>query len=225
MKKHQKLEIPSIDVLRRTDFNFFLTQEYREKLYTRKKVYMILKRILDFALAVISFVIASPFLLAIIIAIKLDSPGPSVFKQKRAGLNGDLFMMYKFRTMYRDAKPEEYAPTMPGDARITRIGRFLRRTSLDELPQLLNVIFGQMSLVGPRPEMKFIVDTYTPLQKARMLVKPGLTGLWQIYGRKDLPLHKNVEYDLFYIQNCSLRLDFMIILRTFGVVFNGKGAY
>ena len=111
------------------------------------------------------------------------------------------------------------------DPRVTRFGRFLRRTSLDEIPPLINVLRGEMSLVGPRPEMPFIVERYEPWQAARLEVKPGLTGLWQVAGRKNLPLHENLEYDFFYVRNRSLALDLEIILRTFPAVFFGRGAF
>jgi len=134
--------------------------------------------------------------------------------------------MYKIRTM--DPRVDLYAeaPTDPNDRRISgRLGRFLRRTSLDELPQLWNVIRGEMSLVGPRPEMPFIVDRYKDWQRRRLVVKPGITGLWQIMGRKDLPLHANLEYDFYYIQNQSILFDLAILLKTLPVVLLGKGAY
>jgi lipopolysaccharide/colanic/teichoic acid biosynthesis glycosyltransferase len=126
-------------------------------------------------------------------------------------------------------KPEsdeyEVAPISMNDSRVTGIGRFLRRTSLDELPQLFNVLRGDMSLVGPRPEMPFIVDKYTSWQRHRLDVKPGLTGMWQIMGRKELPLHDNLGYDYYYIRNQSLMLDFTILLRTIAIIFRGRGAY
>ena len=167
----------------------------------------------------------SPLFLLIVFLIRLNSPGPAVFTQNRVGLEGRIFKIYKFRSMFREANHEDYAPREATDPRITKIGRFLRRTSLDELPQLWNVLKGEMTLVGPRPEMKFIVDTYTPLQRARLIVKPGLTGLWQIYGRKDLPLHENVEYDLYYILHRSPWLDMLTILRTSYVVIGGRKTY
>ncbi|MGQ9733011.1 MAG: sugar transferase, partial [Candidatus Zipacnadales bacterium] len=121
--------------------------------------------------------------------------------------------------------PYEEAPSTEEDARITSVGRWLRRSSLDELPQLWNVLRGEMSLVGPRPEMPFIVEQYEPWQRRRLDVKPGLTGLWQILGRKDLPLRDNIEYDFYYIRNRSLTLDLVILLKTIGVVLRGRGAY
>ncbi|MBI3361009.1 MAG: sugar transferase, partial [Chloroflexi bacterium] len=113
----------------------------------------------------------------------------------------------------------------PDDTRVTRMGRFLRRTSLDELPQLFNVLKGEMSLVGPRPEMQFIVEGYEPWQRGRLAVPPGITGWWQVSGRSNLPMHLNTQYDLYYIRNYSLWLDLMILWKTVGVVIRGQGAY
>jgi lipopolysaccharide/colanic/teichoic acid biosynthesis glycosyltransferase len=127
--------------------------------------------------------------------------------------------------MYSGVSEYAPAPTFREDPRITRLGRILRRTSLDELPQLVNVLFGEMSLVGPRPEMPFWVEKYTPLQSRRLFVKPGLTGLWQVNGRMNLPLLENLKYDLFYVRKQSIWLDFWIILKTFPAVLSGKGAY
>lgn len=133
--------------------------------------------------------------------------------------------MLKFRTMRPSADPYAPAPVNGEDARVTRFGRWLRRFSLDELPQLINVLRGEMSLVGPRPEMPFLVEQYRPWQRRRLEVRPGLTGLWQILGRKDLPLAENIEYDFFYINHRSLLLDMAILLRTIPVVIAGRGAY
>ena len=141
------------------------------------------------------------------------------------GLKGRKFTLYKFRTMKPESDEYEVAPVSMNDDRITGLGRFLRRTSLDELPQLFNVLAGQMSLVGPRPEMPFIVEDYGSWQRHRLDVKPGLTGMWQIMGRKELPLHDNLEYDYYYIRNQSLMLDLTILLRTVAVIFKGRGAY
>lgn len=193
--------------------------------YAKKPFYEKVKRICDVLFSVSALVLLSPFWLLIILMIHLDSPGKALFKHTRIGKDGKLFALYKFRTMFEGVKDQELSPQSPKDERITRAGRLLRRTSLDELPQLINILKGEMSLVGPRPEMPFIVEHYTPLEKKRLLVKPGLTGLWQIMGRKDLPLHKNLEFDFYYIRRRSLRLDFVIILKTFAVVISGKGAY
>lgn len=191
----------------------------------KKPLYEGVKRVLDFIFALTGLIIFLPFWILVGLLIRFDSPGKAVFTHTRIGKDGKPFTLYKFRTMYKGVKDEELAPQSPDDKRITRIGRFLRRTSLDEMPQLINVLRGDMSLVGPRPEMPFIVEHYTPLERKRLLVKPGLTGLWQIMGRKDLPLHHNVEYDFYYITRRSLWMDFVIILKTIAVVISGKGAY
>ena len=130
------------------------------------------------------------------------------------GLNGRRFRMFKFRTMYTDAPTYAYSPKKSDDLRITRLGRLLRRTSLDELPQLLNVLMGSMSLVGPRPEMPFIVETYTERHSQRLQVKPGITGLWQLSGDRSYLIHENIEYDLYYIQHRNFFMDLAILLHT-----------
>ncbi|MCD6521161.1 sugar transferase [Candidatus Calescamantes bacterium] len=188
-------------------------------------IYNFVKRSADIFLSIIGLAVTLPLWIIIPIAIKLDSPGPVFFIQERVGKGGKIFRMFKFRTMYKDVSPFEYAPTSPSDPRITRVGRIIRRMSLDELPQLINVLKGEMSLVGPRPEMPFIVEKYEEWQKKRLEVKPGITGLWQIMGRKDRPLHENLEYDFYYIRNRSILLDLIIILKTLPQVLLRKGAY
>lgn len=157
--------------------------------------------------------------------IKRGSPGPVFFTQERVGRDGEMFKCYKYRTMHTDAERYAVAPTASDDPRVTRAGRWLRKTSLDELPQLLNVLSGDMSMVGPRPEMSFIVQDYQEWQKRRLDVKPGITGLWQVIGRKNLPLHLNMQYDFYYIMNQSLLLDIEILIRTVPAVLKGRGAF
>lgn len=193
------------------------------------------KRVFDVVVTTLLLLLIWPILLLIALAIKLDSTGPVIFRQQRVGENGRLFWMNKFRTMSTNAdikQPEivfnpegRQVYKAPNDKRITRVGRFLRRTSLDELPQFLNVILGEMSLVGPRPEMQFIVAQYEPWQRQRLAVPPGITGWWQVNGRSDLPMHLNTQLDLYYIRNYSLWLDLKILWKTIGVVVNGQGAY
>jgi len=154
-------------------------------------------------------------------AIKLDSRGPVLFRQERVGQNGKLFKMFKFRTMHAGSPSYEYSPRASNDPRITRLGKFLRQTSLDEVPQLLNVLQGHMSLVGPRPEMPFIVEQYTERHRQRLQVRPGLTGLWQLSGDRAFLIHENVEYDLYYIQHRSFFMDAAILLHT--IVFAARG--
>ena len=185
----------------------------------------ILKRLMDVIFSIILLIISIPIWVIVPVLIKLDSSGPVFFIQKRVGERGRIFRMFKFRTMKWGVSPFSYAPRSPDDSRITRVGKVIRRTSLDEIPQLINVLKGEMSLVGPRPEMPFIVEKYKDWQRKRLEIKPGITGLWQIMGRKDLPLHENLEYDFYYIKNQSLLLDIIILLKTIPQVFRGKGAY
>ena len=166
-------------------------------------------------------VIGAPVFLLLALAIKMDSRGPVLFRQERVGQDGKLFRMYKFRTMHTTAPSYEYSPLASSDPRITRLGRFLRRTSLDEVPQLLNVLQGSMSLVGPRPEMPFIVEQYTERHRQRLQVRPGLTGLWQLSGDRAFLIHENIEYDLYYIQHRSLFMDLAILLHT--IIFAARG--
>jgi exopolysaccharide biosynthesis polyprenyl glycosylphosphotransferase len=187
--------------------------------------YEALKRIMDVTIAVAAIILTAPLWLLIIAAIKLDSKGPILFSQKRVGKGGKEFLIRKFRTMYHETPAYARSPKSSGDARITRMGRVLRKFSFDELPQLINVIVGEMSIVGPRPEMPFIVAKYKEWEKKRFTVRPGLTGLWQVIGRKDLPLEENIQYDFFYIKNRSLAMDISIILRTLPALMSRKGAY
>jgi exopolysaccharide biosynthesis polyprenyl glycosylphosphotransferase len=150
----------------------------------------------------------------IALIIKLSSRGPVIFKQQRIGLGGRPFMMYKFRTMHFDAPAYATTPQHSSDPRITKIGRILRKLSVDELPQFLNVLIGDMSVVGPRPEMPQIVALYSPVQRQRLCVKPGITGIWQISADRKNPIHENIDYDLYYIEKQSFFLDITIILTT-----------
>ena len=172
------------------------------------------KRIFDVSCAAALLAIGSPIFLLLTLLIRLDSRGPALFTQERVGLNGRSFRMFKFRTMSADAATYAYSPKESDDVRITRLGRFLRRTSLDELPQLLNVLLGNMSLVGPRPEMPFIVETYTERHSQRLQVKPGITGLWQLSGDRNYLIHENIEYDLYYIKHRNFFMDIAILLHT-----------
>jgi exopolysaccharide biosynthesis polyprenyl glycosylphosphotransferase len=195
-----------------------------------------LKRLLDVVLATLGLVATLPLLLGVVLAIKLDSPGPAIFIQERVGLKGRRFRFYKFRSMYVDAEQrlaelqahnEIDGPVfkMRNDPRVSRAGAFLRRTSLDELPQLINVLRGDMSLVGPRPPLPREVEQYRPGDLVRLSVKPGLTCLWQIRGRSHVGFDQWMEYDREYVRNLSLRLDVQILLRTVWVVITCRGAY
>jgi exopolysaccharide biosynthesis polyprenyl glycosylphosphotransferase len=181
---------------------------------TRRIAYELLKRVCDLAGSLALLVLGAPLFGLLALLITIDSSGPVLFRQERVGQNGKLFKMFKFRTMYLSAAPYDYSPCAPDDPRITRVGRFLRRTSLDELPQLVNVLQGRMSLVGPRPEMPFIVDQYSESHRQRLQVKPGLTGLWQLSGDRAFLIHENMEYDLYYIQHRNFFMDLAILLHT-----------
>jgi exopolysaccharide biosynthesis polyprenyl glycosylphosphotransferase len=194
------------------------------------------KRAFDLILVTLGMLFALPVMIFIAVVIRIDDGQPVLFRQKRAGENGRVFEMLKFRTMIREA---EKMQTLVGqadenglmihktkdDPRVTRVGRLLRRLSLDELPQLFNILEGTMSLVGPRPEMPYLVEKYQPWQRKRFAVPPGLTGWWQINGRSDRPMHLHTEDDLYYIQNYSIWLDIQILIRTVWVVLIGKGSY
>ncbi len=187
-----------------------------------------LKRLMDLIIGSLTLVVTAPLMLLIGVLIRLDSPGPALIKQERIGEGGRPFGMYKFRTMYVDA-PQRPPSGVPhkrrNDPRVTRLGRWLRRFSLDELPQLFNVLKGEMSLVGPRPELPWLVERYQPWQRRRFAVPPGMTGWWQINGRSERPMHEHVEDDLYYIRNYSLWLDIFILLRTIPAVIKGRGAF
>lgn len=175
---------------------------------------LFIKTLGDYFIASILFIMTFPLWLLIMIWIKLDTPGPVLFRQHRAGLKGKPFVIYKFRSMYREVQPEAPTPLTPQDLRITTVGRIIRRFGLDELPQLINVLKGEMSMVGPRPEMLFIVKGYNAIEKKRLLVKPGITGLWQIIGRKDKPIHDDLALDMFYIKKYSFSWDLFILFET-----------
>ena len=190
----------------------------------------------DILVASVILLVGLPLWICIAIAIRANSRGPIIYGQKRVGLNGQLFDFYKFRSMYQDAdkvlsaliaQNEAQGPLfkMRDDPRRTPVGRFLRRTSLDEFPQLINVLKGEMSLVGPRPPLPREVAQYEEWQKGRLAIKPGLTGLWQVRGRSDLSFDEGVLMDLYYIENWSLRLYFQILLRTVPAVLLRRGAY
>jgi exopolysaccharide biosynthesis polyprenyl glycosylphosphotransferase len=187
--------------------------------------YAFSKRLFDVAAGACALITCAPLCVAIAAGIWLESRHPVVFTQERIGRAGRRFRMYKFRTMHADTDPYGIAPNELDDPRVTPLGRVLRRWSLDELPQLWNVIIGDMSLVGPRPEMPFLVEAYEPWQRWRLAVRPGLTGLWQVSGRKELPLHGHTEYDLYYVRHRSWLLDATILVRTIPAVLFRRGAF
>ena len=232
----RKTEIDQIGVLP-------MIRLFREPLSSSARI---LKRTFDIATSALAILLLFPLWLLLAILIKLDSRGPIFYTQERVGMDGRLFLLYKFRTMIADADPElhrEYQrafiagraeanlgddqrPTykLLADPRITRVGKVLRRTSLDEVPQLINVLMGDMSIVGPRPPIPYEVEAYELWHRKRLDMKPGLTGLWQVSGRNRLPFEEMVQLDLFYIENWSLLLDLKIILRT-GFVMIGREGY
>ncbi|MCD6352535.1 MAG: sugar transferase [Armatimonadetes bacterium] len=193
--------------------------------YSPSPFYLASKRLLDIVGSLLALVLLGPLMLVLALLIRRQTGASALFVQERVGQRGRPFAMYKFRTMYPDTPAYAPAPASDEDPRVTPVGRWLRRYSLDELPQLFNVLRGEMSLVGPRPEMPFIVERYAPWQRRRLEAKPGITGLWQIMGRKDLPLAENIEYDFYYLRHQSLLLDLEILLRTIPVVLSARGAY
>jgi len=178
------------------------------------------KRALDVALSAGTLLVGWPVLLGIALAIRRDSPGPVLFRQERAGRHMKPFTMLKFRTMRTNASPYAASPGSPDDPRLTRLGRWLRETSLDELPQLWNVLKGDMSLVGPRPLYMSQAQAFTPRQRRRLQVRPGLTGLAQVHGRGEVPHEEKLEIDVQYVEQMSLGLDLRILCRT---LFKGLG--
>ena len=189
------------------------------------RFYHFAKRALDVAVASLVLVLAAPLMVLIAFLIKRESAGPIFFAQQRIGLNGRPFRIYKFRSMYVDMCRDEVTPQSSRDPRITRIGRYLRSSSLDELPQAWNVLRGDMSLVGPRPEMPFIVDTYSEVDRLRLQVKPGITGLWQVSEARKRPIHENLDYDLYYIDNQSIFLDLVILFLTASAVLRPRATF
>jgi lipopolysaccharide/colanic/teichoic acid biosynthesis glycosyltransferase len=184
----------------------------------------LLKRAIDLLGATILLILALPLGMAVAVLIKLDSKGPVLLRQKRIGRCGTPFYMWKFRSMYVGVPRYARSPVSDCDPRLTRVGGGLRRLSIDELPQLFNVLKGDMSLVGPRPEMPFIVKDYTAYERLRLNATPGITGLWQISPARAMPIHQNLELDLFYIEHRSFFLDTAIMLRTVIAVMRGIGA-
>ena len=184
------------------------------------------KRALDIAIALPVVAVTSPLLALLALLIRLESPGDPIYRQTRVGRDGVPFEIFKLRTMVTGAEFTGAGLAIAaGDPRITRLGRVLRRYSLDELPNLFNVVRGEMSIVGPRPTLQGQVDQYTERQRGRLAVKPGITGWAQINGRASLPWAERIELDLWYVEHRSLALDVRIIARTLGQVIRGSGVY
>jgi lipopolysaccharide/colanic/teichoic acid biosynthesis glycosyltransferase len=186
----------------------------------------VLTRAFDAITAAIALAITSPLLAACALAIRLESPGPVIYRQRRVGRNGEPFEMLKLRTMVSGAEHIGAGLAVnEGDPRITRTGALLRRFSLDELPNLINVLKGEMSIVGPRPTVQVQVDQYTDRQKRRLEVKPGITGWAQVNGRTSLPWNERIELDVWYVDHRSLKLDAQILARTIRMLVTGEGLY
>jgi exopolysaccharide biosynthesis polyprenyl glycosylphosphotransferase len=209
----------------------------QQQLLEEKKFYLVAKRTMDIIGAIVGLILTSIIFLVVAIAIKIEDPkGTVFFSQTRVGKNGKEFKMYKFRSMVSDAEERlndllKYNEVtgamfkMKNDPRVTKVGKFIRKTSIDELPQLWNVLKGDMSLVGPRPPLPREVEQYTEYDKQRLLVTPGCTGLWQISGRSNVGFKDMVELDLQYIRNRSILLDLKIIFKTVLVLFGSKDAF
>jgi exopolysaccharide biosynthesis polyprenyl glycosylphosphotransferase len=206
------------------------------------------KRLIDVGAALFVAIIGFPFFLAVALLIKLTSRGPVFYSQKRIGEHGEVFTLFKFRTMRQNSDDsihreftrsfiegrmpnsslDEKTPSvykLTNDPRVTSVGNFLRKTSLDELPQFINILRGEMTIVGPRPPLQYELEHYEEWHKLRLEVRPGLTGLWQVSGRSSVPFDEMVKLDLYYIEHWSLLLDFKIMLRTIPVMLFGSGGY
>ena len=217
---------------------------FRERMLAERLV----KRSIDVASASLVTVLGFPFYLAVALLIKLTSRGPVFYSQSRIGEHGEVFTLYKFRTMRQgvddsihreftrsfiegrmsNSSLDEKAPSvykLTNDPRVTSIGNFLRKTSLDELPQFINILRGEMTIVGPRPPLQYELEYYEEWHKLRLEVKPGLTGLWQVSGRSSVPFNEMVKLDLYYIEHWTLLLDFKIMMRTIPVMLFGSGGY
>ena len=210
--------------------------EMRERLVREDALYIVIKRLVDIFGALIGLILAFPFMIIIAICIKLEDPkGPIFFAQTRNGQHPNTFKMYKFRSMYVDAEDrladlihlnEQNGPAfkIKDDPRVTRVGKVLRKTSLDEIPQLLNVLKGDMSLVGPRPALPREVEQYTEYQMQRLFIKPGITCIWQVSGRNSVDFDQWIEMDIEYIKKRNLIFDFKLILMTIPVLLGDKNA-
>ena len=185
-----------------------------------------IRRAVDVVVSAMALALSSPLLLGAMLAIRVESPGPVIYRQRRAGRGGKPFDVLKLRTMVDGAEHIGAGLAVnANDSRITRVGAFLRRSSLDELPNLLNVLRGEMTLIGPRPTLPAQVEQYTDRQRGRLAVKPGITGWAQVNGRASLPWSERIELDLYYVEHRSLSLDLRILLRTPAMVLGGSGLY
>lgn len=191
------------------------------------RFYLLVKRVFDLLASIAAIIIGTPLMLIVTALIKIESPGPAIFKQERLGKDGVPFTMYKFRSMRLDAEKNGPQWAEVHDERCTKVGRIIRRFHIDEMPQFFNIVKGEMSVVGPRPEREYYyekIEEALPAFRQRLLVKPGLTGLSQVNGCYDQTLEERLVYDIEYMQNRSLWMDLMCMLKTVIVVFNGRGA-
>lgn len=220
--------------VRQEDAWLALIETSRSARHLHFHVYPLVKRWLDIVVAGVAIVIFSPIFALAAFAIRCESRGPIIFRQARVGKDGTLFTMFKFRTMISDRRTtrtsyhgseRRVTHKTKTDPRVTRVGKILRRTSIDELPQLFNVLRGEMSLIGPRPELPQIVERYAAWQHLRHRVKPGMTGWWQVQGRSDRPMHLHTELDIYYVVHQSFALDMTILFRTFRAVLRRSGAF
>lgn len=185
-----------------------------------KNIYKGIKRVIDFLLSLILLIILSPIMLIVAIAVKVDSKGPIFLRQERSGKNNKLFIMYKFRSMVAENDVHD----LKTDDKVTRVGKFIRKTSLDEIPQLINILKGEMSFIGPRPWVVEYSEYFTPRQMRRLEVLPGMTGLAQCEGRNGISIFDKIDYDIKYVDNVSLKMDIYIIFKSIYTVFSGKDA-
>lgn len=211
-----------------SELNYVDFEMKLKKAYTRDRVlYESVKRILDIVFSVIGLIIILPTIIIFGILIMHETPGPIIYKQKRIGIYGSVFNIYKLRSMYFAEEPEKLKWTEKDDPRVTKIGRFIRRTRIDEFPQIFNIIKGEMSIIGPRPErpeLTYKFECEIPGFINRVCVKPGLTGWAQVNGGYDISPAEKYRYDMIYIKNRNILLDAIIILKTFKVVFTGEGS-
>lgn len=221
--------------MEQVNINFNYDEYNNMEGYKRGMGYFLIKRLIDIVGSFVGLVLISPLLLILCVAIKLDSKGPIIFAQKRIGKNGVPFYMYKFRSMIVDAeerlgalkeKNEMSGPMfkIKDDPRITKVGRFIRKTSMDELPQLLNILKGEMTFVGPRPNLPKEVEKFDDWMKIKLIAKPGLTCYWQVMGRNDVDFEDWMKLDLKYVQDRNTWLDIKLILKTFKVLFGDEHA-
>lgn len=208
--------------------NSMTGEEAMEQLALDKKMgYNLIKRLLDIVGSLVGLIVAIPLVLIFAVLVRLETPGSPFYAQERLGRNGKKFMIYKIRSMNMDAEKDGAVWAAQGDSRVTKVGKFIRKTRIDELPQILNILLGDMSIVGPRPEREVFTEEFEktiPGFRSRLLVKPGLTGWAQINGGYDISPEEKLKYDLYYIRNRSMKLDFKILFATIGVIFTGEGA-